>query len=171
MSDPRDPTDPATEAMLQAEGMPPRDAPETAAGAGGGGGGDQGGGRYGAGAPASAFESGVAELGGDKTIALINYILLIASVPSFGVLALIGVVLAYVNRADAPTWLQTHYTFQIRTFWISVIAAVIGVITALIGIGIVILMVLGLWVIVRAAVGIGHLIKGRSYPNYRTWLI
>lgn len=34
----------------------------------------------------------------------------------FGITGIIGVVMAYINRNDAPEWLETHYQFQIRTF-------------------------------------------------------
>ena len=50
-----------------------------------------------------------------------------------GITAIIGVVMAYINRNAAPDWLKTHYTFQIRTFWISLLYTVIGVVLDLRG--------------------------------------
>ena len=35
----------------------------------------------------------------------------------FGITGIIGVIVAYVNKGDAPEWMQSHYRFQIRTFW------------------------------------------------------
>src|SRR5258708_39589824 len=31
---------------------------------------------------------------------------------------IVGLIMAYVNYGDAPEWVQSHYRFQIRTFWI-----------------------------------------------------
>ena len=52
-----------------------------------------------------------------KGAAKIVYILYLVSL-LFGITGIIGVVMAYINKDDAPEWLQTHYQFQIRTFWI-----------------------------------------------------
>lgn len=51
------------------------------------------------------------------TIPMAVYILYLVGFLA-GITALVGLVLAYVNRSDASAWLQSHYTFQIRTFWI-----------------------------------------------------
>ncbi|MXZ09042.1 MAG: hypothetical protein F4Y79_06295, partial [Gemmatimonadetes bacterium] len=48
--------------------------------------------------------------------AKIVYILYLAELV-VGITGLIGVIMAYVNRSDAPEWLASHYRFQIRTFW------------------------------------------------------
>jgi len=52
-----------------------------------------------------------------------------------GVTFLIGVILAYVAREDAPPWLATHFTFQIRTFWLSLFWGVVGFVSAWLVIG------------------------------------
>jgi uncharacterized membrane protein len=67
-----------------------------------------------------------------------------------GVSGLIGLVLAYVWRGEAhEPWEATHYTYLIRTFWIGLIAGVIGFITLIIGIGFLILLAVGVWTLVR----------------------
>ena len=45
----------------------------------------------------------------------------------FGFSVIVGVILAYVWRADADTaeWERTHHTYLIRTFWISFVALVL----------------------------------------------
>lgn len=107
----------------------------------------------------------------DRTIATVNYVLLIAGVPSGGILTLVALVMAYLNKMDAPEWLRTHYVFQIRTVWIGLLLFVVGLMTVVMIFGVLILSALGVWVIVRSAVGLSHLVKGRPYPNYRTWMI
>jgi uncharacterized membrane protein len=70
----------------------------------------------------------------DKSNPKLIYILYLLS-PVLGVTGLIGVIMAYVYRNDAPDWLQSHYRFQIRTFWIGLLYALVGVLllTVLVG--------------------------------------
>lgn len=92
----------------------------------------------------------------------------------FGLPSIIAVVMNYVRRRDvAGTWLGTHFTWQIQTFWRSLIAIVIaGVLSAplvlALGLGILTfylaLVGVGIWVIYRVARGWLALREGRSMP-------
>ena len=82
--------------------------------------------------------------------------------PLFGVLGIIGVIIAYVKRDDARgTWLASHMRWLIRTFWYSLLWAVIGGLVLvtlgliLIGIPIAFLIwaVASIWVIYRVIKG------------------
>jgi len=47
--------------------------------------------------------------------------------PLFSVLGIVGVIICYVKRDDARgIWLESHFRWLIRTFWYSLIWAVIG---------------------------------------------
>ena len=47
-----------------------------------------------------------------------------------GISAIVAIVLAYVKRDDARgTWLESHFRWQIRTFWFALLGGVIGGIT------------------------------------------
>lgn len=77
----------------------------------------------------------------------------LGSVPS-----LVAVVLNYVKRGDARhTWLESHYGWQIRTFWYALLWFVIGavLVATLIGavVGIPILVAVTLWLVYRIARG------------------
>jgi uncharacterized membrane protein len=77
----------------------------------------------------------------------------VGSVPS-----IIAVILNYVKRGDARgTWVDSHYRWQIRTFWFALLWAVIGwalVITVIgIVVGVPVLVALTLWLIYRIARG------------------
>jgi len=96
------------------------------------------------------------------------YILYLASL-LVGITSIIGVVIAYVNKAESPEWLQSHYQFQIRTFWISLLIGFIGVVTSWIGIGVLILLFLLIWMIVRCVKGYKVLEKGEAHPNPTGW--
>lgn len=65
-----------------------------------------------------------------------------------------GAIVAYVNRDEAAgTWLESHYRWQIRTFWIWLLFTVIGFITVFILIGFLILAATIVWYIVRIVIG------------------
>ena len=83
--------------------------------------------------------------------------------------SIIGVILNYVKRGDAAgTFLETHFRWQIRTFWLALLWAVIGglAFVSLIGIpiAIVIWVITGIWVLYRIARGWIALSNGRSMP-------
>lgn len=80
----------------------------------------------------------------------------------FGWPSIIAVVINYVKRADARgTWLESHYDWQIRTFWYallwSVLVGVVGALLAIVLIGFAIWAVgfflLGVWAIYRIGSG------------------
>ncbi len=105
----------------------------------------------------------------ERNLVNIIYILYLASL-IFGVTAVIGVIMAYVNYRDAPRWLWTHYDFQIRTFWIGLVYLAICLITLFAVIGIPLLLLWYVWIIVRCARGMRHLSRTEAYPNPRGWL-
>lgn len=76
----------------------------------------------------------------------------------FGVPSILAVVLNYVRRSDARgSYLESHFRWQIRTFWFAFLWAVIGGVLAvtivLIPVSVVIWTVLAAWVIYRVARG------------------
>lgn len=80
----------------------------------------------------------------------------------FGWPSIIAVILNYVKRGEARgTWLESHFSWQIRTFWFALAWALaigfFGLLLAIvvigIGIWIVGLFVLGVWAIYRIAKG------------------
>ena len=103
-------------------------------------------------------------------MANIVYILYIVGL-FVGLTALVGVVIAYINRDGAPGWVQTHYSFQIRTFWIGLLILVIGSILTLILVGWLVLLGWVLWLIIRVVKGMKYLGEGRAIPNPDTWTI
>ena len=84
--------------------------------------------------------------------------------------SIIGVVMAYVNRPDAPEWVATHYRFQIRTFWIGLLYALVSLVTAFVIIGIFFGIFTFVWWIVRCAKGLKSLSEGVPYEKPATWL-
>jgi uncharacterized membrane protein len=84
--------------------------------------------------------------------------------------SLIAVVLNYVKRGEARgTYLESHFRWQIRTFWFSVPWALLGVLLFvtffLIPVAIVIWAVTGAWVAYRVARGWIALVQGKALPT------
>lgn len=107
----------------------------------------------------------------DKTLPIIIYALTLARLITGGVTSVIAVILAYVSRKTGPEWLQSHYRFAIRTFWLSVMFAIIGGALSVVGIGFVLLAALGVWIAVRSIVGLSYLLKGQAYPTPTNWML
>jgi uncharacterized membrane protein len=91
----------------------------------------------------------------------------------FGWPSIIAVIISYVKRGDARgTWLESHFTWAIRTFWVALawaaIVAVVSIPLAVILVGIatwvVGLFLLGLWAIYRIARGWLKLNASESMP-------
>ena len=87
-----------------------------------------------------------------------------------GLTTLIGVVMAYIYRDDAPDWLKTHYQFQIRTFWIGLLYCVIGGILSIVVIGFLVLLFWVIWLIVRVVKGFKFLEQRQPVPDVGTWM-
>ncbi len=97
------------------------------------------------------------------------YMLLIIST-LIGITGVIAVVMAYVNNDDTNHWLQTHYRFQIRTFWIGVLYAFVGVLLSQIIIGYLILIFAFFWMIIRCAKGLKQLENQQPVKNLESWM-
>lgn len=80
----------------------------------------------------------------------------------FGLPSIIAVIMNYVRRSEVRgTWLESHFTWQIRTFWWAlfwgIVIAAVSLVLAIVLIGFVTywlgLVALGLWIIYRVARG------------------
>jgi uncharacterized membrane protein len=65
-----------------------------------------------------------------------------------------GVILNYVKREDvAGTWLESHYTWQIRTFWWWLVWMIVAAVLAIIVVGIAVALVNQIWLLYRIIKG------------------
>lgn len=91
-----------------------------------------------------------------------------------GVPSIIAVILNYARRADVRgTWLESHFSWQIRTFWFALawavgVSLVSIVLLPLLGLGIATwilgFLVVGVWIVYRVARGWLALKDGRPMP-------
>ena len=101
--------------------------------------------------------------------ARIIYVLYLVGLAT-GLTLLIGVIMAYVNKDDAPDWLKSHYDFQIRTFWIGLLYCIVGAILSIVLIGFLVLLFWAVWLIVRVVKGFKYLEQRQPVPDATTWM-
>jgi len=88
-----------------------------------------------------------------KNIAMLVYGLQALSF-LMGFTFLAAVILNYVKQENARgTWLESHFRWQIRTFWFSVLWSIIGFASLILLVGYVILLADAIWVIYRIVTG------------------
>jgi uncharacterized membrane protein len=83
--------------------------------------------------------------------------------------SIIAVIINYVKRSDTRgTWLESHFSWQIRTFWFAVLWVLIAAVLFITVIGIpiawVLALLLGLWVLYRIIRGWMALASGKPMP-------
>lgn len=88
-----------------------------------------------------------------KTITTVVYALQAASF-LFGITFIIAVIINYVKKPDVQgTWLESHFRWQIRTFWFGLLWSALGLLTAFVGVGYIILAANGIWILYRIVKG------------------
>ena len=88
-----------------------------------------------------------------KTLATVGYTLQAAGF-FVGLTWIVAVVLNYVKRDDVRgTWLESHFSWQIRTFWWGLLWAVVGGILVLVVVGFAVLFADAVWIIYRIVKG------------------
>lgn len=88
-----------------------------------------------------------------KTLTTAIYALYAASF-LVGLSAIVAIVINYVKRDDvAGTFMESHFRWQIRTFWFGLLWGFIGVVTMLVLVGWVILAANAVWIIYRIVKG------------------
>ena len=88
----------------------------------------------------------------------------------FGITGIIGVIVAYVNKGDGPDWLQSHYRFQIRTFWMGFVYLLIGSVLSVVVIGWFVILFWVVWLIIRSVKGLKQLGLAQPVQDEKTWM-
>ena len=102
------------------------------------------------------------ELTGLKNVTMMVYLLQALSF-LWGVTAIVGVVVNYVKRDDARgTVYESHFDWQIRTFWWGLLWGVVGVLLVIVfGLGFLVMFVAWIWAIYRVVKGWLKLSEGK----------
>ena len=96
-----------------------------------------------------------------QTWAIIVWALYLASSIT-GISIIAGLIIAYIKRDElAATPFGSHMTYAIRTFWISLIGLLIGIVLTFVLIGILVLIAVCIWTLYRMIRGLVCAIDGR----------
>jgi uncharacterized membrane protein len=88
-----------------------------------------------------------------------------------GLTGIVGLIMAYVNRGKGEPWVDTHYTYAIRTFWIGLLYALIASILMLAFIGIILIFAVAIWIVVRCVIGLQKASAGEPISRPESWWI
>lgn len=86
------------------------------------------------------------------------------------VTAPLGVAIAHVRAGEAQGIWQSHFQFQIRTFWIGLLYLVTGIVLTTVMIGVLVLLWWTIWALVRIIKGAILLNDGRPIPQPNSWM-
>jgi uncharacterized membrane protein len=88
-----------------------------------------------------------------------------------GVTAIVGVVLAYVWKAEPKAdWEASHYQYLINTFWIGFFGSVVSVLLMIVLIGFLLIVAVAALVVVRCVLSLINAQKREPMPNPGTLL-
>ena len=112
-----------------------------------------------------SMDQGIPKWGGVKAV----YFLYIASF-FVGFTGLIGVVVAYVFKGDNAIS-DSHFRWQIRTFWLSILFAFVIVATSFIGLGLIFGALFVVWYLIRVIKGIKAAFDQKPIQNPGSWMV
>lgn len=105
------------------------------------------------------------ELKSRRTLTLVIYALQGLSFV-VGVTSLVAIIMNYVKRNEMRgTWLESHFRWQIRTFWYGLLWAFVGVLLIWTGLAPIVMLANAAWVIYRIVRGILNLLDNK--PMYQ----
>jgi uncharacterized membrane protein len=87
-----------------------------------------------------------------------------------GLTAVIGVIIAFMQRDKADPVCQSHFQFQIRTFMIGLAYLFVAALTLYVGIGGVVLLWWIVWTLIRCIKGLLTLNAGEAIADPNSWL-
>lgn len=106
---------------------------------------------------------------GPTNIQVIYILYLVSFV--IGITALVGIVLAYMNRGKAEGWVESHYTWAIRTFWIGLLFGFISMILMVVGIGFLLMFAVAVWAVIRIVIGLKAVSNNEPIANPQSWML
>lgn len=100
----------------------------------------------------------------------IVYALFLGGIVTANLTLLIGVIVAYVYRKDAAPWLQPHYRYLIRTFWIGTLYFCVVFALSVFALGAILWPLLAVWLAVRCVTGFIKVRRGLPPARPGSWL-
>jgi len=84
-------------------------------------------------------------------------------------ISIVGLIIAYVYRDGNNGFENSHFRFQIRTFWILLIYSIISFVTMIIIVGYLLGFITVIWFIIRCIKGIKEFSSGKEVENVTRW--
>lgn len=109
---------------------------------------------------------------GRQNVMAIYVLYLLAVVPAFGIVpAIVGFVMAVMNRGKADETWNTHYDFQVRQGIMALVAAIVSAILLFVLIGLLGLAALAIWWVIRTVIGLMTASRNERIrdPETYTW--
>jgi uncharacterized membrane protein len=106
----------------------------------------------------------------NTSMALIVYILYFVGYFFALIPSIVGVIIAHVQKGSGDALLDSHYDFQIRTFWIGVLYVIVGTVLTIVLVGFLILAWAFIWSLIRNIKGVLALNEHRPIADPRSWL-
>ena len=116
----------------------------------------------------NSLEQTVSDKGAAKMAQIIYFLYLATLV--IQIAHFVGAVMAYLNKDENSPWIETHFQYQIRTFWMYTLYLVIAALTAFFGVGVFVFVIAAVWLVIRCATGMKYLYREQPVPNPTTWL-
>ncbi len=98
-----------------------------------------------------------------------NYALILLTVPTFGVAALVGLAAVYFGGKPEDRLGLSHFEFQKRTFIVAVASIVLGGLLVMINVGVFVLFAMLVWTLYRGIKGLRALQHGQAIDAPRGW--
>jgi uncharacterized membrane protein len=105
----------------------------------------------------------------DRGLAFAVYILYFLGYVT-GITTFIGAMIAYLQDRPTSSELRSHFTFQVRTFWMGLLYLIAGGILLQMGIGVLVLLWWFVWSLMRNVKGILALNRNESIANPNSWM-
>ena len=87
-----------------------------------------------------------------------------------GLTTFIGVMIAYLQDRSTNSELASHFTFQVRTFWIGLLYLVVGALLLQMAIGVLVILWWLVWSLMRNVKGILALNRNEPIANPNSWM-
>ena len=101
-----------------------------------------------------------------KRWATIVYLFQAISIVTYGVSFIAGFIINYLKRSDVKgTWVESHFEWQVKTFWYTAALLLISLLTLSLVIGPFIFYITVFWVVFRIVYGWNRLSQGKPVPR------
>ena len=87
-------------------------------------------------------------------------------------LAIIAALFAYQSaKQNPPAWLATHYTYQLRTFWIGLAANLIAWALSFLGVGLLLFPLIAVWLVARSVKGLIRIARQHEIEEPNSYFV